>query len=296
MNVKKRIIFLRFLLVLGNSCILYFFWIIFYKLALYVFIFFIVDIFVNILAIGAHPDDIELGCGGVVLKSVRQGHNVFMYTLTRGAASGNPDDRTRELITSASYIGAKKLWIDDFEDTKLCVNSELINRIENFINASDADVVFTHSLSDVHHDHKAIAASVVEAGRYTPNILAYEIPHTKDFNPQVFCDISDVVEEKVKLIKVFRTQRDKIYLKDNAIKGLAEYRALQSRLNGVTKNDTQVEDTDLIEAFRYVEAFEVLKLCLDREFKLSNVIHNYPIKTQIAISKTITDFYENPSI
>jgi LmbE family N-acetylglucosaminyl deacetylase len=44
----------------------------------------------NILAIGAHPDDIELGCGGLLLKAVRQGHSVWMYTLTRGAASGDP--------------------------------------------------------------------------------------------------------------------------------------------------------------------------------------------------------------
>jgi len=40
------------------------------------------------VAIGAHPDDIELGCGGLVLKAVRNGHNVYMYTLTRESASG----------------------------------------------------------------------------------------------------------------------------------------------------------------------------------------------------------------
>ncbi len=60
----------------------------------------------NILAIGAHPDDIELGCGGTLLKAVREGHNVFMYTLTRGGASGNPAQRTEELKRSAKFIGA----------------------------------------------------------------------------------------------------------------------------------------------------------------------------------------------
>jgi LmbE family N-acetylglucosaminyl deacetylase len=48
----------------------------------------------NILAIGAHPDDIELGCGGLLLKASRQDrHNIFMYTLTRGGASGDPEQR-----------------------------------------------------------------------------------------------------------------------------------------------------------------------------------------------------------
>jgi hypothetical protein len=43
---------------------------------------------VNILAIGAHPEDIELGCGGTLLKTARQGHNIYLYTLTQGRAAG----------------------------------------------------------------------------------------------------------------------------------------------------------------------------------------------------------------
>lgn len=211
----------------------------------------------NILAIGAHPDDIELGCGGLIIKASRQGHNIFMYTLTRGEASGEPQQRTKELSQSAKFIGAKALWIDNFEDTKLNVNTgELVNHIEYFINKADPDLIITHSLGDVHHDHKAIAASTIEAGRFIPNIISYEIPLTKDFRPQVFYDISDVVDDKVELIKIFWSQQSKLYLKANAIKGLAEYRALQSRLNT---------------SINYVEAFEVLKLCFGKEFKLWKV-------------------------
>ena len=210
----------------------------------------------NILAIGAHPDDIELGCGGTLLKASRQGHNVFMYTLTRGAASGDPEQRTKELMQSAKFIGAKRLWIDNFEDTKLSLSSELINHIEFFINKSDPDIVLSHSLGDTHHDHRAIAASTVEAGRFIPNILAYEIPVTRDFKPQVYYDISDVIDDKIELINIFWSQRSKMFLKSNAIKGIAEYRALQSRLN------TQVT---------CVEAFEVQKLCFNKEFNLLKV-------------------------
>ena len=211
----------------------------------------------NILAIGAHPDDIELGAGGLLIKAARQGHDVFMYTLTRGAASGNPDQRTSELVQSAKFIGAKALWIDNFEDTKLSAsNNELINHIEFFINKSDPDVIVTHSLGDVHHDHRAVASSTIEAGRFIPNIMSYEIPLTKEFKPQVFYDISDVVDDKVELIKIFWSQQSKLYLKANAIKGLAEYRALQSRLNT---------------SINYVEAFEVMKLCFGKEFRLWKV-------------------------
>jgi hypothetical protein len=77
-----------------------------------------------------------------------------------------------------------------------------------------------------------------------------------EFEPQVFYDITDVIDEKVELIEIFWSQNAKLYLKANAIKGLAEYRALQSRLNS---------------HINYVESFEVVKLCLDKQFRLMKV-------------------------
>jgi LmbE family N-acetylglucosaminyl deacetylase len=215
----------------------------------------------KILAIGAHPDDIELGCGGLLLRAARQGHSVFMYTLTRGGASGDPEQRTKELLQSAKFIGAQRVWIDNFEDTKLSLSSELINHIEFFINRADPDIVITHSLNDTHHDHRAISESTLEAGRFVPNIMSYEIPVTRDFKPQVYFDISDVMDDKIDLINIFWSQRSKMFLKSNAIRGLAEYRALQSRLN------TSV---------MCVEAFEVMKLCFGKDFGLHRM-HNEPV-------------------
>jgi len=210
----------------------------------------------NILAIGAHPDDVELGCGGLLIKAARQGHNVSIYTLTRGGAGGDPTERANELKRSAEFIGANHLWIDNFEDSKLTVTDELINHIEFFIHKTNADVILTHSHGDIHHDHRAIAAATLEAARFNSNILAYEIPLSRNFDPKVFYDISDVIYEKVELIEIFWSQQSKLYLKSNAIKGLSEYRALQSRLNTGVK---------------YVEAFEVLKLCFDKDFKLLTI-------------------------
>ncbi|HWY36140.1 MAG TPA: PIG-L deacetylase family protein [Nitrosopumilaceae archaeon] len=213
----------------------------------------------KILAIGAHPDDIELGCGGLLLKAARQGHEVHMYSVTRGAVGGDPKQRTKELMQSAKFIGAKNLWIDNFEDTRLTVGNELISHIEFFVNKVDPELIITHSHGDVHHDHRAVSLSTVEAGRFVSNILSYEIPLTRNFEPQVFFDITDVIDDKVELIKKFSSQQSKLYLQADGIKGLAEYRALQSRLNSTVN---------------HVEAFEVLKLCLDKEFKLLKVPHN----------------------
>jgi LmbE family N-acetylglucosaminyl deacetylase len=209
----------------------------------------------NILAIGAHPDDIELGCGGTLMKAVKKGHNVFMHTITRGGASGNPASRANEFMQSAKFIGAKDALIDDLPDMRLMDKvDELIKHIEYYIDKVNPDVIFTHSPADTHHDHRAVASATVEAGRFYSNILSYEIPLTKTFDPIVYYDISDVIDKKVELIRIFWSQSSKLYLKANAIKALAEYRALQSRLNTT---------------INYVEAFEARKLFFDTEFKLA---------------------------
>ena len=221
----------------------------------------------DILAIGAHPDDVELGCGGLLIKSARQGHNVHIYTATRGGASGNSEQRAQEARDSARFIGAKSLWLDDLPDTGLKGDSELISRIESKIQAVHPDVILTHHLTDSHHDHRAVGVATLEAGRFDSNILQYEIPLTRDFEPKVYFDISDVIDEKEALINIFRSQQRKLYLGSNAIRGLAEYRALQSRLNS---------------AIGYVEAFDAAKLCLSSEFTLRRVAYEKSTATLAA--------------
>lgn len=207
----------------------------------------------NILAIGAHPDDIELGCGGTLIKAAQLGHNIFMYVLTRGEASGDPVERTKEAMAAAAFIGARTLWVDNFEDANLTVCRELVSRIEYFIDQSKADLVLTHSENDYHHDHRAAAEATLEAGRYSRNIVAYEIPVTKRFSPGGYYDISDVIEKKTELIRLFESQRDKLFTNEKAIRGLSNYRAFQSRLS--THLDA-------------VESFEVVRICFSPNFEL----------------------------
>lgn len=205
----------------------------------------------NILAIGAHPDDIEIGCGGLLLKAVKAGHNVFMYTLTRGSVTADPQRRVQEQLESARIIGAH-IWVDNLVDSKLYLNDDLINRIELAIRTFNADIVYTHALGDTHHDHRAIAQATLEAGRFVPNILSYEIPVTKEFNPTLYCDISETIDDKLTLLNIFSSQRNNICLRSNGVKGLAQYRALQNRL--------------LDQSIISVESFEVQKLGLGINF------------------------------
>lgn len=207
----------------------------------------------SILAIGSHPDDIELGCGGTLIKAAQAGHDVQTYVLTRGSKSGNAAERTKELFESAKFMRAKTLWVDNFEDAELTVESKLINHIEYFINKADPDIILTHAPNDYHHDHRAVAEATLEAARNSQNVLAYEIPVTKNFTPQLYYDISSVIQDKIRLVSLFVSQSGKSFTLERAVKGLAEYRALQSRLNA---NVT------------HTEAFQVLKMVTNVDFGL----------------------------
>ena len=215
----------------------------------------------EILAIGAHPDDVELGCGGFLLRAARSGHSVYVYTATRGAAGGDPGQRSAEAQRSAQFIGAKALWLDDLPDSKLEENLDLISRIESRIDLVGPDIILTHYSNDVHHDHRTVARATMEAGRFESNILAYETPLTRGFDPKVYFDVSDVIDDKVQLVEMFASQSQKFYLRADAIKGLAQFRALQSRFQGTAK---------------FVESFDALKLCLDKALALKKMPYQKP--------------------
>ncbi len=216
---------------------------------------------VEILAIGAHPDDVELSCGGLLLSAARSGNDVYIYTITRGGAGGDPGQRVKEAQKSAQFMGAKALRLDALPDSRLGEGYDLISRTESRIDNVHPGIILTHHAGDVHHDHRTIARATVEAGRYDSNILAHEIPLTRGFDPKMLYDISDVIDDKVQLVKLFASQSEKFHLRANAIKGLAEYRALQSRFKG---------------SINYVEEFDASKLCLGNEFKLKKVPYENP--------------------
>ena len=209
----------------------------------------------NILAIGAHPDDIEIGCGGMLIKAVRNGHSVYLYNITQGEKAGDPQQRIGELRSTARYIRAKALYIDRFPDTQLALTSDLINHIESCVTLCKPDLLITHPMTDTHHDHRVVAEASIEAARNVSNILSYEMPLTKGFDPHIYYDISDTMDAKLELLSLFQSQSHKMFLESKAIKGLAQYRALQSRLGSDVS---------------YAESFQIVKVALDGNFGFLN--------------------------
>lgn len=216
----------------------------------------------NILAIGAHPDDIALGCSATLLRHQKAGCNIFLLVLTKGEASGDPKIRENECKESARLMNAKKLFFGGLQDTKITDGIETIKVIDEIICEINPDVIYTHTYRDTHQDHRNASYASLSAGRRCKKIFLYESPRTlKEFIPQVYIDVEDEIEMKKELIGLFPSQHSKEWWSIrpktlHAWEGLAAYRGFQA---GV----------------KWAEAFEVGRLVITKN---ENVYHIPNIK------------------
>jgi len=111
----------------------------------------------NILAIGAHPDDIEYGCAGTLIKYRRQGHQIFLLVLTSGSRKGDAQVREAEQRESARIINAEKIFFGGYPDTELTCDRDLIAYIERIARQIHPDFAFVPYPDDTHQDHRALA-------------------------------------------------------------------------------------------------------------------------------------------
>jgi LmbE family N-acetylglucosaminyl deacetylase len=188
----------------------------------------------NILAIGPHPDDIEIGCGGALIKYARSGHAVSLLVLTDGSYGADPSIRKSEQEQAAKFIGANGLYWGGYRDTELGCSRELIVKIDAVIEQTKPDVVFLNFWADVHQDHRAAAQAAVSATRYIKEVLFYEVPSTQHFEPDIFVDIQDVLDKKLHLLSLHASQINKTRVENlnilESAQSCANFRGFQGRV------------------------------------------------------------------
>jgi len=195
----------------------------------------------NYLFIGAHLDDIELAAGGTITKLNKNGHNTLMLVLSQSDyvdIYGNL--RSKEVALKEGYEASKilgtKLIVLDFPTKDISFNSEVVTAIEKVIYDFKADVIFTHNVNDTHQAHIATAQASIAAARYLNTIYFYEPIYPSGrapipFNPQVFSDISEYIDIKVKSLKAHKSQYEKY--KDEWIEAIiarAKFRGFESNM------------------------------------------------------------------
>jgi len=183
----------------------------------------------KVLAIGAHPDDIELGLGGTLAKHAHDKDEVYGLVLSNGEKvypNGKVHDRKKEALKSAKVLGLKKLYFGNLPDTNISENSETIVAIEKVLNEVKPDRLYTHTVRDPHQDHRNVAKAAVSACRESKvkQMLLFISPlRQADFQPKVFIDITPFMETKLKALKFFYSQNHKFYMRNEAVRGLAMY-------------------------------------------------------------------------
>lgn len=173
----------------------------------------------KILAVGAHFDDVELGCGGALAKHHALGDTVFIYVSTISGYSDYKSNTVRGMENAllegkkaAEILGAK-LITGSFQTCRLEFQEELNIEILKIIEQENIDIMYTHWCADVHHDHHALAMASLHSGRHVKRILLYRSNwyHSfVDFRGNFYVDITDTWEKKEGAIKAHASEYHRV--------------------------------------------------------------------------------------
>lgn len=187
----------------------------------------------KILAVGAHPDDIELGCGGSLAKLAAKGATIEAVVFSKGRRGAlTESDRAAETQTALRTIGVGKVTVYDFEDTQLWRHvTDMIDLLEVHIAEFDPDRVYTMFQHDRHQDHRAVYEASAISCRRVRQVFGYETPSSyPNFAPTVFEEIPDQLETKVAALRCHESQGDRLYMQEEKIRAAAHFRGVQVEL------------------------------------------------------------------
>ena len=196
----------------------------------------------RVLAFGAHPDDLEVGAGGLLARLAREGAMVTMVVVS---VPNQTELRRAEATAAAAVIGARLVILEDrpcrVEDLPM---HELVRRFDHMVGDCQPDLVITHSAHDLHWDHGLVNRATVSALRRSPcDLLAFlsspEMNAQSRSIGQCFADISTTIDTKIAAIGAHTSQVPKLDLESS--RDLA--RAM-GRISG----------------YAYAEAYEVLRV------------------------------------
>lgn len=175
----------------------------------------------KILAVGAHLDDIELACGGTLAKAVDHNHQVKMivmsesgYTNYDGRVMRTAQTAVEEGRKAAQILGVNDIEILDFDSKDIPYHYNVIEILDEKIQAYEPDVIFTHWVFDTHQSHEGVAKSTITAARRHNNIYMYEpiYPAGRSyvaFRPQMYIDIGGYEEQKLEALRMHKTEYKK---------------------------------------------------------------------------------------
>ncbi len=188
----------------------------------------------RVLALGAHPDDIELGCGGSLILGSKAGVDIHAATLSAcedEAPPGRPGLRMKEFLRACDVTGATphayELPNREFPEHR----REVMDVLERLQEDVKPDLLFIPFLEDPHQDHETVAKAAIRTFRRNETILQYEILRygSHSFTPSLFVDITGALEAKLAALRCYTSQfKARAYFDEESFKSLARTRGAQS--------------------------------------------------------------------
>ena len=176
----------------------------------------------NIIVVGPHPDDQELGMGGTIARLAKQGHNVLLLDMTNGEPTphGDPVTRAAEAADAARILGVPRRGLD-LPNRTLTYSLEARHLVAGAIREHQAHIVFTPNMPDAHPDHTA-TTRIVEDARFDAKLTKTELPgepiyprwliyyyctHLRTIpQPSFLLDISGFADRKRDAILAYKSQ------------------------------------------------------------------------------------------
>lgn len=185
----------------------------------------------TVLCLGAHSDDIEIGCGGTLLALLAERPNVAVHWVVFGAAGARSDEARRSAERFLSGAGAHRIVVHGLRDSYFpYLGSAVKEFMESIRDSVSPDLIFTHRRDDLHQDHRIVAELTGCAFR-NHLVLEYEIPkYDGDLGqPNLFVPLSeDLCRRKIDmLLEAFPTQREKPWFTPDTFRALLRLRGIE---------------------------------------------------------------------
>ncbi len=174
----------------------------------------------HILGVGAHYDDLELGCSGTLIKHVQRGDKVTMlvvtdsaYTNPNGKVVRSADVAYEEGKSAAAIIGADLVCLN-YKTFMVKNDEDLTRALLDFVEDNNIEVIYSHWVGDIHRDHKVVANVSLMAGRHVKRHLMYRSNHYDTeaiFRGNYYSDITDVIEKKVEAILAHKSEIERTH-------------------------------------------------------------------------------------
>lgn len=176
----------------------------------------------NVLGIGAHFDDLELGCSGTLINHADKGDRVTMLIITNSAYNNHSGDLIRnkdtaynEGVKAADIIGAELICMN-YETFLVPFEESLTKEICRYIEERDIDIIYCPWVHDLHRDHHYAAKNTLMAGRHVPRFLMYRSNYydtEQTFRGNFYSDITDAMDRKIEVIKAHKSELERVRFK-----------------------------------------------------------------------------------